>query len=79
MPIIEAIFAIGIVMLLLKVVPPALARRAERKRIREERKQRIESAKSAADVVGMLMVDRDLAREVLSELGKKMAEEDRTN
>lgn len=71
MPILEAIVVIGIVVVLLRVVPPMLKERAERRRLRDDRRHRLETAKTAEDVIAVLRVDRDLAQAVKDKLNEK--------
>jgi hypothetical protein len=79
MLLLELAIAVGIIVLAARILPGMLERRAEAKRLREERLAHLEAARSAQDVVESLMLERELAREVHRKLGAALAEEDRKN
>jgi heme exporter protein D len=75
----ELAIAVGIIVLAVRILPGVFERRAEAKRLSEDRRARLEAARSAQDVVESLMLERELAREVHRKLGAALAEEDRKN
>lgn len=74
--IIVALIAGGVVLgsRLIKAMSDAAARRAEARRLREERVARLEAAKTAKEVAQEILLDREMALQVLCELEKQVGD-----
>ena len=77
MAIVEGLVIIAVIAGLVMILRPIIAERAKTRRAREERKAKLEAARSAEEVVQLLMLEKDMAARIRDGLDRELDKNDR--